>query len=106
MGSSPRKAGPGRAGPSPPMQKALVMRTKLASALLAASFVVAVATTASASDPDPKFYIFLCFGQSNMEGFPGVEEQDWAEVERFKLLAAVDFPKLNRKKGEWYPAVP
>ncbi len=88
------------------MQKALVMRTKLASALLAASFVVAVATTASAEDPDPKFYIFLCFGQSNMEGFPGVEEQDKAEVERFKMLAAVDFPKLDRKKGEWYPAVP
>ena len=82
------------------------MKTKLASVLIAASFLVAAATTASAQDPDPKFYIFLCFGQSNMEGFPGVEEQDKAEVERFKMLAAVDFPKLDRKKGEWYPAVP
>ena len=25
---------------------------------------------------DPNFYIFLCLGQSNMEGFPGIEEQD------------------------------
>ena len=41
-----------------------------------------------------------------MEGFPGIEEQDKAEVERFKVLAAVDFPKLDRKKGNWYPAVP
>jgi hypothetical protein len=85
--------------------KALVMKTKLASALLAASVVVAATATAPAQDPDPKFYVFLCFGQSNMEGFPGVEEQDKAEVERFKVLAAVDFPKLDRKKGNWYPAV-
>jgi hypothetical protein len=51
-------------------------------------------------------YVFLCFGQSNMEGFPGIEEQDKAEPERFRVLAAVDFPKLDRKKGNWYPAVP
>jgi hypothetical protein len=81
------------------------MRTKLASALLAASVFVAATTTAPAQDTDPKFYVFLCFGQSNMEGFPGVDEQDKTEVERFKVLAAVDFPKLDRKKGNWYPAV-
>jgi xylan 1,4-beta-xylosidase len=82
------------------------MRTQLASVLLAISWVVAVASNAPAQEPDPKFYIFLCFGQSNMEGFPGIEEQDKTAVERFKLLAAVDFPKLDRKKGNWYPAVP
>src|SRR3984957_14318172 len=86
--------------------EALAMKMKLVWLLLATSFKVAFTTSASAKDPDPKFYIFLCFGQSNMEGFPGVEEQDKAEVERFKMLAAVDFPKLDRKKGEWYPAVP
>jgi hypothetical protein len=26
--------------------------------------------------PDPNFYIFVCFGQSNMEGVPGIEQQD------------------------------
>ena len=82
------------------------MRTKLAPVLLAASVVVAAAAPAPAEEPDPKFYIFLCLGQSNMEGFPGIEEQDKTEVERFKVLAAVDFPKLDRKKGNWYPAVP
>ncbi len=56
---------------------------------------------------NPNFYIFLCFGQSNMEGFPGVEQQDKTNVDdRFQVLAAVDFPKLDREKGQWYTAVP
>src|ERR1043166_2497075 len=56
---------------------------------------------------DTNFWIFLCFGQSNMEGFPGIEEQDETGVdERFKVFATVDFPKLDRRKGNWYPAVP
>jgi hypothetical protein len=57
--------------------------------------------------PDPDFHIYLAFGQSNMEGFPGIEAQDKTGVdERFRMLAAVDFPDLGRKQGEWYPAVP
>jgi alpha-L-fucosidase 2 len=56
---------------------------------------------------DQNFYIFICFGQSNMEGFPGIVPQDTVNVNnRFQVLAAVDFPKLGRKKGEWYTAVP
>ena len=56
---------------------------------------------------NPNRYIFLCFGQSNMEGFPGIEEQDRGPVdERFQMLATVDFPKQERTKGSWYPAVP
>lgn len=56
---------------------------------------------------DPNFYVFLCFGQSNMEGFPGIEAQDKGPVdERFRVLAAVDFPEMGRKAGEWYPATP
>ena len=63
--------------------------------------------TASAHAQDKNFYIFLCFGQSNMEGFPGIQEQDKTAVDpRFEVLAAVDFPKLDRKKGNWYTAVP
>ncbi len=57
--------------------------------------------------PDPDFYIFICFGQSNMEGFPGIQPEDTVNVNpRFKVLAAVDFPKPGRKKGHWYTAVP
>src|SRR5438067_289383 len=82
------------------------MRMKPALVLLAAFVVVAAAAPARAEGPDPKFYVFLCLGQSNMEGFPGIEEQDKTEVERFKVLASVDFPRLDRKMGNWYPAVP
>ena len=56
---------------------------------------------------DTNLFVFLCFGQSNMEGFPGLEQQDKTNVDsRFQVLAAVDFPSLGREKGHWYPAVP
>jgi hypothetical protein len=32
--------------------------------------------SANALAQDTNFWMFLCFGQSNMEGFPGIEEQD------------------------------
>jgi Carbohydrate esterase, sialic acid-specific acetylesterase len=64
-------------------------------------------TSTKSFPQDKNFYIFLCFGQSNMEGFPGIEVQDKKNVDnRFQVLAAVDFPKLNREKGQWYTAVP
>jgi len=61
----------------------------------------------SVSSQDTNRLVFLCFGQSNMEGFPGIEQQDKGPVdERFQVLAAVDFPRLGRIKGNWYPAIP
>ncbi len=36
---------------------------------------------------DPNFYIFLCFGQSNMEGNARIEEQDKSVDNRFQVLA-------------------
>src|SRR5690606_9212937 len=57
--------------------------------------------------PDPDFHVFLAFGQSNMEGFPGIEAEDRSGVDpRLQMLAAVDFADLGRRQGEWYPAVP
>jgi hypothetical protein len=56
---------------------------------------------------DKNFYIFLSFGQSNMEGYPGIEEQDKGPVDgRFQVMSAVDFPNNQRENGHWYPAVP
>ena len=57
--------------------------------------------------PGRHFYVFLCFGQSNMEGFPGVQPQDKGPVDdRFQVLATVDFSAMGRTNGNWYPAVP
>lgn len=61
-------------------------------------------TGAYAQDQD--FYIFICFGQSNMQGAAPIESQDMIINNRFKLLQAQDCPNLNRKKAEWSPAVP
>jgi len=56
---------------------------------------------------DPNFYIFLCFGQSNMEGAARPEAQDLVSPgPRFLLMPAVDFPDKGRKMGEWCEAVP
>lgn len=59
-----------------------------------------------AQQGNPNFHIYLCFGQSNMEGNAAVEQVDRENVpERFKMMAAVDFGS-ERKMGEWYTAVP
>ena len=56
---------------------------------------------------DQNFYVFLCLGQSNMEGHPGIPDTDKTGVDpRFQVLASVDFPALGREKGHWYRAVP
>lgn len=56
---------------------------------------------------DPDFYIFLCFGQSNMEGNARIEAPDTVNVnERFQVMATLDCPDLKREKGQWYNAVP
>ncbi|MCR4825051.1 MAG: sialate O-acetylesterase, partial [Bacteroidales bacterium] len=47
---------------------------------------------------DPDFHIYLCFGQSNMEGNARIQPQDLEGVsERFQMMAAVDFPDMGRK---------
>ena len=60
-----------------------------------------------AAKPDPNFHIYLCFGQSNMEGVNQIPAEEKVGIDpRFRVLAAVDFPQLDRKKGQWYDAVP
>lgn len=56
---------------------------------------------------DQNFYIYLCIGQSNMEGNARIQEQDTIGVNpRFQVMEAVDCPNLGRTKGSWYPAIP
>lgn len=67
--------------------------------------LLSVAVGATAQDPD--LHIYLCLGQSNMEGNARIEEQDRGYVDpRFRLLSAVDCPDLGRIQGDWYTAEP
>jgi len=62
--------------------------------------------TMNAFSQDKNFHIYLCFGQSNMEGNAKIEAQDTIVDNRFQVLEAVDCPNLNRTKDQWYTAVP
>lgn len=57
------------------------------------------------AEVDPNFYIYICFGQSNMEGNAQWEAQDVGNVDpRFQMLATCDFTNPKRTKGNWYTA--
>jgi len=58
------------------------------------------------NNQNPNFHIYLAFGQSNMDGAGEIESQDLTVSDRFKMMPAIDFPSKQRKKGEWYTAVP
>jgi hypothetical protein len=69
-------------------------------------FIIFIFLSSNAFSKDKNFYIFLCFGQSNMEGNARIEAQDTTVDNRFLVLEAVDCSNLGRTKGKWYPAVP
>ncbi|MBO5800621.1 MAG: hypothetical protein J6R41_11455, partial [Paludibacteraceae bacterium] len=54
----------------------------------------------SVAAPDPNFHIYLCFGQSNMEGQGNIEAQDQNVDPRFLMMPTVNCS--NRQMGEWY----
>jgi len=59
--------------------------------------------------PDPNFHIYLCFGQSNMEGNASIAVEDRTGVdERFRVLTVSpdDYQHLGRSVGNWYTATP
>ena len=69
--------------------------------------MLAVPFSVSAQNPDPNFFIYLCFGQSNMEAGAVPAEQDKNFTDpRFQFVSAVDMPRYGRVKGEWYQATP
>lgn len=56
---------------------------------------------------DKRFYIFICFGQSNMEGNARVQAQDSIGIDsRFQVLQAVDCGNKRKLKDNWYTAIP
>jgi hypothetical protein len=81
----------------------IMMNIKKNLLLLAGALLISL----SGFSQDPKFYIFLCFGQSNMEGNARFEAQDTVNVDpRFRVMETVNCPSLGRTKGNWYTAVP
>lgn len=66
-----------------------------------------VSLSATAQAQDKNFYIFLSFGQSNMEGNARIRPEDTVGIDnRFQVMEAVDCPDIRREKGKWYTAVP
>ena len=61
-------------------------------------------TAASAQEPNPNFYIYLCFGQSNMEGNAQWETCDEGVNSRFRMFATTNFSSPTRVLGNEYIA--
>jgi len=80
------------------------MRHKIQTAFIVFSLVALTSINLNAQNPN--FYIYICFGQSNMEGMGIIEAQDQTVNSRFRVLEALDCPNLDRVKGKWYTAVP
>lgn len=55
---------------------------------------------------DQNFHIYICFGQSNMEGQGKIEEQDKTVDSRFQVLQSLDCSNIGHSKGVWRTAVP
>ena len=54
--------------------------------------------TKANAEVDPNFHVYICFGQSNMEGNAQWESQDVGNVDpRFQMLATCNFSSPNRK---------
>jgi hypothetical protein len=62
--------------------------------------------TTNVYSQDSNFYIFLCFGQSNMEGQGFIQAQDKIVDNRFQNMEAVTCSNLGRTMGTWYTAAP
>ena len=79
------------------------MKHQVLKSILWLSFFL-LAFNLNAQDQD--FYVFLSFGQSNMEGAAPKEDKYHEVNERFQVMATVDCPDLGRTKGKWYTANP
>src|ERR1035438_9738750 len=78
------------------------MKMKLGWSLLAGLLL----SVTSAFSQDTNFWIFLCFGQSNMESGARMDDTDRTVDQRFQVLADFDNARRGWKKGRWYDAVP
>ena len=73
--------------------------------LVLTSMMMLIAMLSANAEVDPNFHIYICFGQSNMEGNAQWESQDVGNVDpRFQMLATCNFSSPKRTLGNWYTA--
>ena len=72
--------------------------------LFAIGVLLATNFMAAKADVDPNFHIYLCFGQSNMEGNAQWEDVDNEVDSRFQMLTTTNFDTPKRTMGNWYTA--
>lgn len=75
---------------------------KAAKLLSVFTFIISL----NAMAQDPNFHIYLCFGQSNMEGQGAIGSEDKTVDDRFQVYQTVDCSNLSRESNTWYPAIP
>ena len=75
--------------------------------ILMTAVLLATALVGAKAGVDPNFYIYICFGQSNMEGNAQPENVDKQGIDkRFRLLATCNYTSPQRTMGQWYDAIP
>jgi hypothetical protein len=77
------------------------MKTKLILFSLAGLAAFLSFRTEAWAATDTNFYIYLCFGQSNMESGGKMDEMDRTIDKRFQVLADFDSTTRGWKKGQW-----
>jgi len=108
------------------MKKKFIDTKRWALTVLCATALIATLSSTCVGEPDngtkmtsePPDYIYIAFGQSNMEGYlpsTGYSGTEWVgdngfdtPPNNFLVMAAANDGKnpYNRRKGEWYKAVP
>jgi len=79
----------------------------LGKVILFTIFIVMLHFPMNSFSQDPNVYVYLCFGQSNMEGQATPEAQDQTGIDaRFQNMSAVSCSPPSRTQGTLYSAVP
>ena len=71
---------------------------------LLTTMMLLCAVMGAKAEVDPNFHVYICFGQSNMEGNAQWEAQDNDVDPRFQMLATCNFNSPKRTLGNWYVA--
>ncbi len=71
------------------------------------SIILAVGIVLNLFAQNSNFHVYLCFGQSNMEGHALAHTQDSMNVsDNLLAMATADYNVGSRKLGKWYKAIP